>query len=102
MLFLVTMPTLRKLAKSVVRKCYGCKRFDSFPYPGVKLGPLPHNRTEQAIPFQVKGTDFAGPIQFRTKTKKESKAYILMFYCSVSRAIHIELIANTTTPEFIK
>ena len=23
------IPTLRKLAKSVVRKCYGCKRFNS-------------------------------------------------------------------------
>ena len=30
------IPTVRKLTKSVVRKCYGCKRFNSLPYPGVK------------------------------------------------------------------
>ena len=45
------IPTLKKLAKSVVRKCYGSKRFNSLPYPGVKTGPLPNDRTEQAIPF---------------------------------------------------
>ena len=87
---------------SVVRKCYGCKRFNSLPYLGVKPGPLPNYRTEQAIPFQVIGTDFAGPIYYRTKTKKEQKAYILIFSCSVSRAVHLELISNTTTKKFVK
>ena len=91
------IPTLRRLTKSVVRKCYGCKRFNSLPYPGVKPGPLPNDRTEQAMSFQVIDTDFAGPIYDRTKTKKESKAYILIFSCSVSRAVHLELISNTTT-----
>ena len=87
---------------SVVRKCYGCKRFNSLPYLGVKPGPLPNYRTEQAIPFQVIGTDFAGPIYYRTKTKKEQKAYILIVSCSVGGAVHLELIPNTTTKEFIK
>ena len=64
------IPTLRKLTKSVVRKCYGCKRFNSLPYPGIKPGPLPNDRTEQAMPLQVISTDFAGPIYYRTKTKK--------------------------------
>ena len=96
------IPTLRKLTKSVVRKYYGRKIFNSLPYPGVKPGPLPNDRTEQAVPFQVIGTDFAGPIYYRTKTKKESKACILIFSCSVSRAVHLELTPNTTTQEFIK
>ena len=72
------------------------------PYPGVKPGPLPNDRTEQAMSFQVIDTDFAGPIYDRTKTKKESKAYILIFSCSVSRAVHLEVIPNTSTKEFIK
>ena len=96
------IPTLRKLTKSLVRTCYGCKRFNSLPYPAVKPGPLPNDRTEQAIPFQVIGKNFAGPIYYRSKTKKESKAYILIFSCSMSNAVHLELISNTTTKEFIK
>ena len=54
------------------------------------------------MPFQVIGTDFAGPIYYRTKTKKESKEYILIFSCCVSRAVHLELIPNTTIKEFVK
>ena len=66
------IPTLRKLVKSFVRKCYGCKRFNSLPYPGVKSGSLPNDRAEQAMAFQVViGTDFAGPIYYRTKTKNQ-------------------------------
>ena len=54
-----------------MRKCYGWKRFHSLPYPGVKPGPLPNDRTEKAMPVQVIATDFAGPIYYCTKTKKE-------------------------------
>ena len=95
------IPTFRKLEKSVVKKCYGCKRFNLLPYPGVKPGPLPNDRTEQAMPFQVIGIDFACPIYYRTEKKEELKAYILIFSSSVSRAVHLELIPNTRTDELI-
>ena len=85
-----------------MRKCYGCRRFNLLPNPGVKPGPLLNDATEQAMPFQVISTDFAGPIYYRTKTKKESKAYILIFSSNMNRAIHLELIPDTTTQEFIK
>ena len=47
------------------------------------------------MPFQVTGTDFAVTIYYRTKLKKEWKVYILIFFCSVGRAVHLELIPNT-------
>ena len=72
------------------------------PYPGVKPGPLPNGRTEQAMPVQVIDTNFAGRIYYRYKTKKESKPYILIFSYSVSRDFHLELIPNKTTQEFTK
>ena len=48
------------------------------------------------------GTDYAGPIYYKTKKKNELKAYILLFSCSVTRAVHVELVSNFTTAEFIK
>lgn len=56
------------------------------------------------MPFQVViGTDFAGPFYYRAKkTQKESKVYILIFSFSVSRVVHLELIPNKRTQEFIK
>ena len=54
------------------------------------------------MPFEVIGTDCTGPIYYRTKLKRESKACILLFSCSLSRAVHLELTPNLTTNEFIK
>ena len=58
--------------------------------------------SEAAMPFQVIGTDYAGPIYHRKRSKKESKAYILLFPCSLSRAVHLELTPNLTINGFIK
>ena len=38
--------------------------------------------------------DFAGPIAYKLSPKKEGKAYILLFACSLTRAIHLELLPN--------
>ena len=46
------------------------------------------------------GTDFAGPIRHRTKRKGNS--YLLIFSCSVSRAIHLQLVRNLETGTFIQ
>ena len=96
------IPYLRRLSKSVTRNCYGCKKFRRLPYHSPKSGPLPKDRTEKYFPFEVIGTDYAGTIYFKTKKKSELKAYILLFSCSVTRALHIELGSNITTAEFIK
>ena len=72
------IPHLRRLSKSVVRNCYGCKKF-SLPYHSPKTGPLPKDRTEKCFPFEDIGTDYAGPVYYKTKKKNEFKAYILLF-----------------------
>ena len=48
------------------------------------------------------GVDFAGPIYFRAKNKKEGKAFILLFSCSLSRAVHLELLTDQTADSFIR
>ena len=96
------IPSLRQITKSTIRNCYGCKQHYAVPYPQPKPGPLPKDRSEAAMPFEVIGTDYTGPIYYRTKLKRESKACILLFSCSLSRAVHLELTPNLTTNEFIK
>ena len=44
----------------------------------------------------------SGPIFYISKNKAISKCYILLFSCSVSRAIHLVSVSNLTTQEFIK
>ena len=45
--------------------------------------------------------DYAGLILYKATSKKEGKAYILLFTCSLTRAVHIELMPYLTTKVFI-
>ena len=55
----------------------------------------------QCFPFPVIGVDYARPIFYCSNTRKDLKAYILLFLCSVSRAVYLELVPNITS-EFIR
>ena len=63
---------------------------------------LPVECTEGSSPFQVIGVDYAGPIVYRMSKRKERKPYILLFACSLSNAIHLELLTDRTTEGFIR
>ena len=61
----------------------------------------PSNRTVGSSAFEVIGVDYAGPIPYRSAKNRERKSYILLYTCSLSRAIHLELLPDLTTTEFI-
>ena len=92
------IPKLRSLTKQIRRKCNGCKRFNAIAFPSPPPGQLPVERfTATTKPFKTIGLDYAGPFV----TRNGQKAYILLFTCSVSRAIHLELLPNQATDGFI-
>ena len=53
-------------------------------------------RTTGTRPFQV------SPIMYRSTKRGEKKAYILLFTCSLTRAIHLKLLPYETADEFIR
>ena len=81
---------LRQLVKRVLRKCYGCEIFHVKRYLVPQKGLLPAAHTNLDLPFKIKGTDYAGSFLCKSKGKKERKVYLLLFTCSLSRAIHVE------------
>ena len=95
------IPTLRQLVKSVRSAFWGCKRFRALPLTVPPPGPLPTDLTHGRAPFEVIGTDFAGPIYYRLSQKREGKTYLLIFSCSLSRAVHLELVSNLETSTFL-
>jgi hypothetical protein len=54
------------------------------------------------VPFEVLGIDYAGPITYRSSKKRIGKAYILLFACSLTRAIYLELLPDQTAENCIR
>ena len=71
------------------------------PYSDPKPVILPKDRSKEILFFKVTGTDYAGLIYCKVKTKQK-KTYILLFTCSKIRAVHQELRPNQITSKFIK
>ena len=65
-------------------------------------GPLPEDRTTVSAAFEVIGTDFAGPIRYKQRKKSEGQAYLAVFTCSLSRAVHLELLPSLVTDKYIQ
>ena len=77
-----------------------CKRFHVSHYSELSMRLLPAECTTQNLPFKIIGVDYVGPLLCKAKGEKETKVYIL-FTCSFTRAIHLELVPNQSTQEFI-
>ena len=95
------VPRLRKLAKQTIRACHGCKRFQARAAANPPPGNLPVDRTQGSRPFQVIGVDYAGPIKYKKCGKVEGKAYIVLYACSLCRALYLDLVSSLETQEFI-
>ena len=83
------VPRLGRLVKKLRGSCDGCKRFRARASQAPPPGNLPKSRTHGSRPFQVIGVDFAGLIRYTPRAKTESKAYLALYACSLTRAVHL-------------
>ena len=95
------VPRLRQLVKRLIKRCYGYKRFHAVANYNPPPGNLPQDRTVGTTPFQVVGVDYAGPVKYRVSRNREGKAYIVLYACSLSRALYLKLTKTMETEEFI-
>ena len=95
------IPRLRQLAKKLRKGCFGCKRMHATPLHPPPPGMLPPERTVGSRPFEVIGLDYAGPFPYKVSKKKEGKAYLMLYTCSLTRAVHLELLPDQTAKTFV-
>jgi len=65
------------------------------------MAPLPAERVQMAPPFTNIGLDFTGPLYLKVKESSKvstSMAYVCIFICKDTRAVHLELL---TTEDFL-
>ena len=96
------IPRGRQLVKQIIHKCMNCKRHDNKPFDSPTTGALPTFRVQVSDPFSKIGVDFAGPLFIKTSAKRIEKAYIALFTCSVTRAVHLELVADMSVNTFLR
>ena len=91
------IPKFHALAKKILSHCYECKRFHTAPEPSPPQGNL---RKKEPAPFDVVGVDYTGPIYYRNK-KKKHKSYIVVYTCSLTRGLHLEVLRNLSCEELL-
>ncbi|XP_015907537.2 uncharacterized protein [Parasteatoda tepidariorum] len=86
----------RKTIRNVVKNCVKCKRFSVKPLEAVSI-LLPEDRFRDAAIFEIIGVDPCGPLLL----KGDRKCWVVLFTCSIYRAVHLEVVSSLSTDCFI-
>ena len=93
----------RRLAEFIKRRCYTCRLLDA-QLAQQKMAPLPQSRTEIAPIFYIISMDLFGPITIKDTVKKRvhKKVWGVIFNCTVTRAIHLDLTEDYGTDSILQ
>ncbi|XP_012530657.1 uncharacterized protein LOC105833454 [Monomorium pharaonis] len=93
----------RSTVRRIIGKCITCFRIK----PGESqciMGDLPASRVWTSRPFQICGVDYGGPLyikESRRRNAKTRKAYLAIFVCFATRAVHLKLVDNLSSEAFL-
>ncbi|XP_065197652.1 uncharacterized protein LOC135829177 [Sycon ciliatum] len=94
------LPRGRATVKSFITKCLTCRKHHGGPYRTPDMAPLPSARATRSIPFTHVGLDYFGPLLVKHQPSTK-KVWVLLVTCMATRAVHLELVADMTTEEFL-
>ncbi|XP_015437828.1 PREDICTED: uncharacterized protein LOC107192974 [Dufourea novaeangliae] len=89
--------------KHCIRTCVPCHRANP-TISRYQMGNLPKNRVTLNRPFLITGIDHCGPLYIkekRVRNTKTVKAYVAVFVCFSTKAVHLELVGDLTTDSFL-
>ena len=93
------VPKGRPVVKKILKNCQRCKILSAKPLPSAATSALPECRVKSGHAFETIGVDFAGPLYY-SNGRKTIKAYIFLFTCATSRAVHIEAATDMSMNTF--
>lgn len=91
------------VVKAACRKCVIRIRFHAHKERQL-MGQLSKYRVTPGFAFDVVGTDFAGPITIACGNPcrpRHTKAYICVFVCMCTKAVHLEAVKGLTNVAFM-
>lgn len=92
----------RSVVRNTINKCQKC--FRSKPSPIQQfMGDLPAARVVVSRPFSNSGVDYFGPVYLRPVPRRGVvKAYVAIFVCLCTKAVHLELVSDLCTDRFLQ
>ena len=92
----------RSVVKKILRQCVICRKAEGRHYNVPDPPPLPAYRVTEKPPFTFIGVDFAGPLYIRRGIEtSESKVWLCLYTCCITRAIHLDLLTNMSLEYFL-
>lgn len=91
----------RKLLRSTVHACMRCCRYRE-KHRTQLMADIPAYRLNPAPAFYHCGVDYAGPFDIKYGRNTTVKAYICVFVCMVTKAVHLELVSSLHSDSFLK
>ena len=92
----------RRLSRRVCSKCVTCRRTKPRTQKQF-MAELPAPRVNASPPFTNCGMDFAGPFTIKLGRIRQPvliDAFICVFICLATKAVHLEVVSEETTPAF--
>lgn len=92
-----------RTVKRELRKCVKCRRFNSESNTQI-MADLPEARVTPSRPFTHTGVDFTGYFEIKAnkgRGVKTTKGYVAVFVCLATKAVHLELVSDLSTPGFL-
>ena len=99
------VPQGRRTVNRVIKNCLICSKAESKPFKELPAAPLPSFRVKGEFPFSATGIDLFGPLMVRNiynPGKETFKVHGVLFTCASSRAVHLDLVPNTTCIAFVR
>lgn len=93
----------RAAIREVLHSCVPCTRFRA-TCPQPNMADLPSYRVQQSHPFSQVGMDYGGPFvvkESRRRNARSHKAYLALFICMSTKAIHVEVVGDLSTECFL-
>ena len=92
----------KQIIKSEIHRCIKCFRVRPTMIEQF-MGSLPATRVTPAAPFLHTGVDYCGPFNIKVSTIRNAKstvAYVALFVCLTTKAIHLEIVSKLSTAAF--
>ena len=94
---------VRRLARRICGRCIVCRKVAAKAQSQL-MGQLPPARVTPDFVFFTTEVDYAGPFLLKSgKVRRPdiTKAYMAIFICFATKAVHIEIVSSQTTEAFL-